>query len=84
MVVGINELTEHSRVVYPQPADHQIFFYDVNESKTIRVLDATGKLILSESNITNELNVSALCPGFYVLHITHRGGGEERVSVMVN
>ncbi len=84
MVVGINELTEHSRVVYPQPADHQIFFHDVNESKTIRVFDATGKLILSESNITNELNVSALCPGFYVLHIAHRGGDEERVSILVN
>jgi hypothetical protein len=83
MVVGIDELTEYARHVYPQPADDQIFFHDVHESKTIKVFDATGKLILSDQNITSELNVSALSPGFYVMQITHRSGNQERVSIMV-
>jgi len=83
MMVGVNELSEFSRLIYPQPADQQIFFDDANESKSIKVFDATGKLVLSDQNITNEMNVSTLSPGFYVLQITHASGHQERVSVMV-
>jgi len=83
MVVGVNELNENSFSVYPQPADQEIFFSNVNELKTVIAFDATGKLVMLENNITNVLNVSTLSPGFYVLHVTNRNGKQERVSVMV-
>lgn len=83
MVVGVNELNENSFSVYPQPADQEIFFSNVNEMKTVKAFDATGKLVMLENNITNVLNVSTLSPGFYVLHVTNRNGKQERVSVMV-
>jgi hypothetical protein len=83
MVVGVNELNENSFNVYPQPADQEIFFSNVNELKTVRAFDATGKLVMLENNVTNVLNVSNLSPGFYVLHVTNRNGKQERVSVMV-
>jgi hypothetical protein len=83
MVVGVNELNENSFSVYPQPADQEIFFSNVNELKTVKAFDATGKLVMLENNVTNVLNVSTLSPGFYVLHVTNRNGQQERVSVMV-
>jgi hypothetical protein len=83
MVVGVNELNENSFSVYPQPADQEIFFSNVNELKTVRAFDATGKLVMLENNVTNVLNVSTLSSGFYVLHVTNRNGKQERVSVMV-
>lgn len=83
MVVGVNELNENSFSVYPQPADQEIFFSNVNELKTVKAFDATGKLVMLENNVTNVLNVSTLSPGFYVLHVTNRNGKQERVSVMV-
>ena len=83
MVVGVNELNENSFSVYPQPADQEIFFSNVNELKTVKAFDATGKLVMLENNVTNVLNVSTLSRGFYVLHVTNRNGKQERVSVMV-
>lgn len=83
MVVGVNELNENTFSVYPQPADQEIFFSNVNELKSVKAFDATGKLVLLENNVTNVLNVSTLSPGFYVLHVTNRNGKQERVSVMV-
>ena len=83
MVVGVNELNENSFSVYPQPADQEIFFSNVNELKTVKAFDATGKLVMLENNVTNVLNISTLSPGFYVLHVTNRNGKQERVSVMV-
>jgi hypothetical protein len=83
MVVGVNELNENSFSVYPQPADQEIFFSNVNELKTVRAFDATGKQVLMENNVSSVLNVSTLSPGFYVLHVTNRSGKQERVSVMV-
>ena len=83
MVVGVNELNENTFSVYPQPADQEIFFSNVNELKSVKAFDATGKLVMLENNVTNVLNVSTLSPGFYVLHVTNRNGKQERVSVMV-
>ena len=83
MVVGVNELHQNSFSVYPQPADQEIFFSNVNEPKTVKAFDSTGKLVLMENNVTSVLNISTLSPGFYVLHVTNRNGKQERVSVMV-
>jgi hypothetical protein len=83
MVVGVNELNENTFSVYPQPADQEIFFSNVNELKTVKAFDATGKLVMLENNVTNVLNISTLSPGFYVLHVTNKNGKQERVSVMV-
>lgn len=83
MVVGVDELYQNSFSVYPQPADQEIFFSNVNEPKTIKAFDATGKLVLMETNVSSVLNISTLSPGFYVLHVTNRNGKQERVSVMV-
>jgi hypothetical protein len=83
MVVGVNELNENSFSVYPQPADQEIFFSNVNEPKTVKAFDATGKVVLMENNVSSVLNISTLSPGFYVLHVTNRNGKQERVSVMV-
>jgi hypothetical protein len=83
MVVGVNELHQNSFSVYPQPADQEIFFSNVNELKTVKAFDATGKLVMLENNVTSVLNVSTLSPGFYVLHVTNRNGKQERLSVMV-
>ena len=83
MVVGVNEWNENTFSVYPQPADQEIFFSNVNEPKTVKAFDATGKLVLMENNVSSVLNISTLSPGFYVLHVTNRNGKQERVSVMV-
>jgi hypothetical protein len=83
MVVGVNELNENSFSVYPQPADQEIFFSNVNEPKTVKAFDSTGKLVLMENNVSSVLNISTLSSGFYVLHVTNRNGKQERVSVMV-
>lgn len=83
-IVGVNELSAADFVVYPVPAHNNLFFSNVNEQKWVQVFDATGKLVLAESNVTSTLNIANLAPGFYAVHVTSQKGSFRCVSIMVN
>lgn len=65
---GISEIDRNSIEVYPNPTDGVLTF-TMDETSTVEVLDATGRVVLSGSLTIgkNRLDVSALPTGFYTL-----------------
>lgn len=81
LTIGLDKyINDLSLVVYPNPANEQLF---VTSSYTINVLklyDYSGKEVLS--NQTNTLNTAQLQPGMYILHVhTPVGIGKQKVTI---
>ena len=57
--------------IYPNPVNNDRLFISSsqNSKKTIEIFDVLGKRILATSIIGNELNVSKLSPGVYIIKI---------------
>ena len=74
--VGIKELemkeTDHSFVVYPNPADNTVILESIVESEsTYQLTDIMGRIIKEENNSSNKHFISTheLQNGIYFLHI---------------
>ena len=72
-VVGVNELNkkEYSVKVYPNPASNTLHFESEQyfEAGTeIEIANTLGQTVL-KINYTNEIDVSSLSPGYYILKI---------------
>ena len=61
-------------VLYPNPVQNQLNILTGEDlaGGTIRVVDITGKLVLSARPATNKVDVSALVPGVYTLVFTKK------------
>ena len=73
-------------VVYPNPADAQIFVKPpINKSVVSRSLfDATGKQVANGRRIAGSgIDISALTPGLYLLRIAFADGGVESHKVEI-
>jgi hypothetical protein len=82
---GIAE--NNSFKIYPNPATTQLNILTGQPVSDLRVLDLTGKTVLSQSGLNSELihlDVSALTPGIYLLKITDIQGNSTTEKVIVN
>ncbi len=83
MTVGINQMHEKLEVkVYPNPSDGQFFIQTDEKIKVIEVFNLLGQSVYISSNLLkNEINISHLHNGFYVIKINMLSGMEysERV-----
>ncbi len=57
--------------IYPNPVSNGKIFITstLNQVKEVNIYDVLGKMIMSETIIGKELNVSNLSPGVYILRI---------------
>ncbi|GEM_PF-5402238 len=56
--------------VYPNPSKNMIYFDGVNDNDIlIKIIDLTGRTLRSEAMQTNELDVSELAPGVYLVKL---------------
>lgn len=57
--------------IYPNPVSNGKIFITstLNQVKEVNIYDVLGKMIMSETIIGKELNVSNLNPGVYILRI---------------
>ncbi|MGG9962861.1 T9SS type A sorting domain-containing protein [Ferruginibacter sp. SUN106] len=91
-MVDINGMVKYSDIIKvtldkpqlvtlsPNPANHFIILKDVNNYHTVRIIDVTGKLQQQKSIVKNteEINVSRLAAGIYLVELT---GNTGRVTI---
>ena len=53
--------------IYPSPANNTLYF--TQYAKSVKIFDINGKLILSENNNVNSIDVSMLGQGIYMINI---------------
>jgi hypothetical protein len=70
-----NTAIDKTLMVYPNPTTGTLF---VTQKENLTLSDLTGKLLLEQKN-TNQLDMSSLPAGMYLLHI----GDEKRQTVKV-
>ena len=68
IISGIEEniLLDGNRI-YPNPVENTLFFS--NYANTVQIFDVTGKLVVSENNNMNSMDVSKLDNGIYLIEL---------------
>lgn len=74
-IMGTNEPLYSDFNIYPNPASNKIYFQSKNQIESIEIFDLEGKLIYKNKlNLeSNELDISNLISGTYILKITSKG-----------
>jgi hypothetical protein len=75
--VGINDLTNNSVSLYPNPANDVVNVVSTNDIKTIEVLNYIGQTVYSNKNVnlkTLQLNVTGFTAGVYFVKVTTASG----------
>lgn len=65
---GIQEVRSSDVIIYPNPAKHRIHIL-YHQLPSYKIVDQTGKVILSEETPTENIPVSSLSPGIYFLRL---------------
>jgi polyhydroxybutyrate depolymerase len=66
--LNVNENPEINGVqFFPNPANNEIFIKRYHTLASIQIYDINGKLVLSENNLDEKLNVGLLKPGVYII-----------------
>ncbi|MFM7769426.1 MAG: choice-of-anchor B family protein, partial [Bacteroidota bacterium] len=81
--IGINELTNTTVSIYPNPADQEIFISSSdNLKKQLLILDSQGRIIMNTfstlGSFTTRIDVSTFSSGIYVVRV---GSFSQRVVV---
>ena len=72
--IGVDESSlATDMTIYPNPATSTLHLTGVNQGNSIVVYDLLGRPVISTS-FTNEINISLLCDGLYVLRVTTTDG----------
>jgi len=68
---GINENEPDQPLIYPNPANEDIFIQNVGESK-VELYNLTGKLLITDAQNTpsRRLHIAGFCSGIYFLKIS--------------
>jgi len=75
--VGMNDLTNNSVSLYPNPANDVVNVVSTNDIKTIEVLNYIGQTVYSNKNVnlkTLKLNVTGFTAGVYFVKVTTASG----------
>ena len=75
--VGINDLTNSSLSLYPNPANDVVNVVSTNDIKTIEVLNYIGQAIYTNKDInlkSLQFNVSSFQSGVYFVKVTTVSG----------
>jgi len=75
--LNIEQFNANEISIYPNPAKNVVNISANSEIKMVRVLDITGKLVLTENALSNNsINVSNLKTGVYILNVTLANGNQ--------
>ncbi|WP_298518336.1 T9SS type A sorting domain-containing protein [uncultured Kordia sp.] len=72
IVLSTEDNTQNSFSIYPNPTNGDIVTIDTKnnvEITAVKVFDLTGKQVLQQTNVSNEINVQGLQQGVYILQI---------------
>ncbi len=74
VVLSDEEVTKDKVLVYPNPTSGRINFSGMTNTCSVKLLEPTGKLILSRELEGNSLNMDGLSAGLYFLELTDSHG----------
>jgi hypothetical protein len=82
--IDVNEVTDNSLIVYPNPAGEVFSIQSAHTIKEIRLFDAIGHLVLQQSNATSQIqvNTSQLPEGVYTITVVSEQGNYNRQVVV--
>lgn len=80
--IFVDESSASTVNVYPNPTFGLLYLSSPEQVQSIRLVDATGKVVLDHTVPTTGLDCSALPSGVYFAQITLRSGGVEFVRVV--
>jgi hypothetical protein len=73
IVAGVNEIAERAFIVYPNPAENEVFIQNFQSGKSlVSVYNSTGQLVLSSTFNqpgVHTLSVSNLSSGIYTIQV---------------
>lgn len=73
------------RIVYPNPANDQLFINDPGHVSHVRILDLKGKAVLDFGKIDRHgIRVNQLTPGIHVVEIDWFDGSKTTQKVLIN
>lgn len=69
--LGINDILETQLSIYPNPAKDVIMLYNESDFiiESVKVYDVLGKLVLEQSNPSNQIDISSLDSGLLLVQI---------------
>ncbi|MCL1937935.1 MAG: T9SS type A sorting domain-containing protein, partial [Candidatus Azobacteroides sp.] len=66
---SLEEVAVHSLQIFPSPAQSDLFIQSKLPIKKVEICSLAGTLVLSESNFTGKISVSALPQGVYLVKV---------------
>lgn len=79
---GVDELDDSSIVIYPNPANDEINVSYENKIKNVMIIDITGKICHQMANGCEQIDVSSLSNGMYVVRVITELGTSSRKLVI--
>ena len=71
---GLNETSENSATLFPNPAKNEITINNINQNTTIEIYDLCGRLLINKiaNSSTEKVNVNNLSNGIYNMKLTNK------------
>jgi N-acetylneuraminic acid mutarotase len=70
--------------LYPNPASENIYIRSSEDVARIEIYDALGKLVQSERNFSQHLDVRSMNPGKYHVKFIHKNGNTSSSNLIIN
>jgi hypothetical protein len=86
--LGLNDFNKNGLSFYPNPAKTEIFIKNSTNSTltTLKIVDLTGKLVLSKAMDTTEssaVNIATLAAGLYLIAIEDTIGNQYQSKLII-
>ena len=68
--VGISKIDNSDISIYPNPVKSGLFVNGLPQNATVKIFDQRGKLLVNRQNGNNQIDVSNLAKGVYIIQIS--------------
>lgn len=83
-ILGVAQNDIDGLAIYPNPVTNGTLYINTanNDTKSVQIFDVVGKRVLNATSVENNVNVSALNSGVYIVKITEAGKTATRKLVI--
>ncbi|MBW3522575.1 T9SS type A sorting domain-containing protein [Chryseobacterium sp. NKUCC03_KSP] len=81
--LGTSEVSKENKItIYPNPFSDVLFISNIENVKTIKVSDLTGRVMKVIENPSKEINLSSLHSGLYLITMSYKDGSQNTVKAI--
>lgn len=74
LTTGIKEIDNSNFSVFPNPANTTLFVSELTQNSTVSIFDISGKILINKQIVNNQIDISHLANGFYLVRIVDKSG----------